>query len=314
MGGSLCWGIVEMSYNNLVVETVNFDPLSILKKGRERSRSGEGSGKSRHFSSSMNNLINRQRSASNSTSNKKKIPNNTRPNNTTRSRAASDPTPRSNRNTTLNFYKSYNLKKNGISQRNRNKQLIKGINSKKKKVRNNTYAAEFAKYKASKMQDKIAIKKATNNAKYAAAEYELTPNEVNAKKRYENYDKMFMTDPVRAFNDVLNALSEFNIILTRVGKGDISNEIQNLKNKYSEMNMLTTNNSYNTLCYDIIKLIEKIYPMLYNETTSITSALVGDEADLRLAFGKVYLNFTQKFICRDMINKSNTLKKLAQEF
>lgn len=304
-----------MSYNKLVAVTdKNYDPLSVLKKGRERSGRGEISGP-RNFTSSMNNLIKeRQRSASDPTGATIKNRPNNRPNNRTRNRAASDPTPRSNRNTTLNFYKSYNLKKNGISQRNRNKKLILESNSKKKKLHNNTYAAKYANYKTYVRPDKKAKEKAKNNALNAIRGYELTPNEVNAKKRYEKYDKMFMTDPVRAFNDVLNAFSEFNIILTRVGKGDISNEIQNLKNKYSEMNMLTTNNSYNTLCYDIIKLIEKIYPMLYNETTSITSALVGDEADLRLAFGKVYLNFTQKFTCRDMINKSNTLKKLAQEF
>ena len=89
VGGSLCWGIVEMSYNNLVVETVkNYDPLNVLQKSRER----RGKHSSRNFSSSMNNLIKeRQRSASDPTATTiKKRPNNTRPNNTTRNRAASD--------------------------------------------------------------------------------------------------------------------------------------------------------------------------------------------------------------------------------
>ena len=237
------------------------------------------------------------------------------PNNAaTRPRAASDPTPRSNRNKTLNFYKTYNLKKNGISQQNKNKKVINAIQSVKQALHNKTYANKYANYKTYVKPDKKAKQLAKNNALNAMKAYELTANQVNAKTRYNKYDKLFFTDPTRALNDVLDALNAFNSILIRVNKGDISDEIQNLKTKYSTMNMLTTNNSYNTLCYDIIKLIEKIYPMLYNNTTSITSALKGNEADLRVAFGKIYLYFTQKFICKDMINKSNTLKKLALEF
>jgi len=237
------------------------------------------------------------------------------PNNTvTRSRAISDPTPRSNRNKTLNFYRTYNLKKNGISQQNKNKKVINAIQSVKKARHNKTYANEYAKYKTYIKPDKKAMQLAKKNALNAMKAYELTANQVNAQKRYNNYDKLYLADPARAFKDVLNALNDFNSILIRVNKGDISSDIQNLKTKHSTMNMLTTNNSYNTLCNDIIKLIEKIYPMLYNNTTSITSALKGNEADLRVAFGKIYLYFTQKFICKDMINKSNTLKKLAQEF
>ena len=305
VGGSLCWGIVEM--NSAKQKLLKLAGLA----GNNKTTSQKFNINKPPSNFNINGLKKtiRNRAASDPT------PLRNNPNNTTRKRAMSDPTPRSNRNTTLNFYKSYNLKnKNGISQRNNNKKLISGINSKKKRLHNNTYATKYANYKTYVKPDKKAIQLAKNNALNAMRQYQLTPNEVNATNRYKKYDKLFMTDPVRAFNDVLNALSEFNIILIRVGKGDISNEIQNLKNKYSQLNMLTTNNSYSTLCNDIIKLIEKIYPMLYNETTSITSALVGDEADLRVAFGKVYLYFTQKFTCRDMINKSNTLKKLAQEF
>ena len=140
-----------MSYNNLVVETSNYDPLNVLQKGRERSRSGKISGP-RNFTSNMNKLIEeRQRSASNSTSNKKNRPN------ITRDRADTAPTPS-------------NSMLYGISQNNW-KTILNSNKPIDKKFRNvlfrnyNTYRQKYSRSTNNERKNYNTLNKSRRNAK-----------------------------------------------------------------------------------------------------------------------------------------------------